>query len=338
MRQRSTRSLLRAAFALALAMAPSGTASRAAAAEGAPGGPIEIAPGVHLLRGAFVPGSQPDGNSVILRGPAGLAVVDTGRHPAHTRRLLDHAQAAGLPVVTVLNTHWHLDHVGGNVLLRREQPGLKVVASDAMGGALADGGFLANYRKQLETMIADPKASEESKAPLRAELALLQAAPALAPDVVVGASGPVELAGRRVDAHVERAATQGDLWLLDRESGVLVAGDLVTLPAPFLDTACPRRWQDALGRIAAAEWRLLVPGHGPPMDRTAFEKWRGAFDALLACGASQRPASECVDGWLRDASGLIEGGHEGLARGLAEYYVGSHLRDAAKTAQLCGGE
>ena len=79
-----------------------------------------------------------------------------------------------------------------------------------------------------------------------------------------------------------------------------------------------------------------VPGHGPPMDRAAFGKWRGAFDALLACGASERPAGECVDGWVRDAGAMLEAGHEGLVRGLGEYYVGSHLRDAEKTAQLCG--
>jgi glyoxylase-like metal-dependent hydrolase (beta-lactamase superfamily II) len=337
MRHRPPRAFRLAALACALALVPATTAARAAGTESGAGKLTELAPGVELLRGAFVPGSQPDGNSVVFRGPAGLAVVDTGRHPAHTRRLLDHAAAAGQPIVAILNTHWHLDHVGGNVLLRREHPSAKVHASDAIRGALAEGGFLASYRAQLETMIADPKGTEESRAPLRAELGLLAAAPALAPDVVVAASGPLELAGRAFDVRLERATTQGDLWVLDRTSGILVAGDLVTLPAPFLDTACPRRWQEALGRLAAAEWRTLVPGHGAPMDRAAFARWRGAFDSLLACGAGERPAAECVEGWIRDAGDLVEPGHEGLVRGMGEYYVTNHLRNAEKTAQLCGG-
>ena len=336
MHRRSTRALLAAALACAPALAPAMAAGETAQAP-PPGALLELAPGVHLLPGAFVPGSQPDGNSVVLRGPAGLAVIDTGRHPAHTRRLIEHAAAAGRPIVAVVNTHWHLDHVGGNVLLRREVPAAKVYASGAIRGALAEGGFLAGYRGQLESMIADAKRSEAEKAPLRAELALLAAAPALAPDVVVEANGPLTLAGRTLDVHLERAATQGDLWLLDRESGVLVAGDLVTLPAPFLDTACPARWKQALARIAAAEWRTLVPGHGPPMSRATFARWNLAFDGLLACAATEEPAAVCVEGWIREAGDLVDPAHGQLVRGMGEYYVTSHLRSAEKTAQLCGG-
>src|SRR5690349_2506517 len=78
-----------------LAAAAMMTASAASAASGdaSPARPrpapdaIEVAPGVHLLRGAFVPGSQPDGNTVILKAPDGLIVIDTGRHAAHTQRI-----------------------------------------------------------------------------------------------------------------------------------------------------------------------------------------------------------------------------------------------------------
>ena len=80
MRRRSTRAWLDAALACALLLAATAAAGETAAA--ATASPLlELAPGVHLLRGAFVPGSQPDGNSVVLRGPAGLAVIDTGRTP-----------------------------------------------------------------------------------------------------------------------------------------------------------------------------------------------------------------------------------------------------------------
>ena len=47
-----------------------------------------------------------------------------------------------------------------------------------------------------------------------------------------------------------RAVTAGDVWLFDPATRVLAAGDLVTLPAPFLDTACPERWKAALDRVA----------------------------------------------------------------------------------------
>jgi glyoxylase-like metal-dependent hydrolase (beta-lactamase superfamily II) len=88
----------------------------------AAGDAIAVAPGIDLLRGRFVLTEQPDGNTTILRAPQGLVVVDTGRHAAHTQRIVDFAAAAGQPVTAVVNTHWHLDHVGGDVMLRRLFP------------------------------------------------------------------------------------------------------------------------------------------------------------------------------------------------------------------------
>jgi hypothetical protein len=54
-------------------------------------------------------------------------------------------------------------------------------------------------------------------------------------------------------------------------------------PAPFFETACPRRWQDALDEVWATPFRLAVPGHGAPMTRDAFDTYRGAFKRFRAC-------------------------------------------------------
>jgi glyoxylase-like metal-dependent hydrolase (beta-lactamase superfamily II) len=295
----------------------------------------EIAPGVHLLRGVYAEGRQPDGNSVVFTAPEGPVVVDTGRHPAHTRAVLDLAASLGGPPRVVVNTHWHLDHVGGNVLVRREHPEVRVLASAAIEGAL--GGFLADYRAYLEGAI--PRAgSDEAAAPLRAELGLIEAGAALAPDEVVSASGTRTLAGRKLELHLEGpAVTAGDLWLFDPASRTLVAGDLVTLPFPFLDTACPRGWQAALGRLAQVDFALLVPGHGAPMDRDAFTAWRRAFDGLLACAGGDDAAAACADRWLADAGALVAEADRDLARRGLLYYLENHLRDEAKIAGLCGG-
>ncbi len=295
----------------------------------------EIAPGVDLLPGAFIPGSQPDGNTVVLRGSDGLVVIDTGRHADHTAAIVEFAHSVNMPVRVVVNTHWHLDHVGGNPRLRAAFPGLLVVSSDAIEGALR--GFLADYRRQLEEMVSSA-ATPEAAQPFRNELAILDDGPALLPDDFVSASSRRTLAGREVDLHLEsHAVTAGDLWLLDPATRVLVAGDLVTLPAPFFDTACPARWQEALARLAAINFTTLVPGHGAPMDRPAFDTYRAAFDGLLDCAATQRTPSECAEGWLSAAGGLIPEADRRLARGLAGYYVEQSLRAApAKVGALCG--
>lgn len=314
---------------LALTAAPAQPQASVAAAA-----PAELAPGIHLIPGRFVPGEQPDGNTVIWTAPEGLVVVDSGRHRDHTQAIVDFARTAKLPVAVVVNTHWHLDHLGGNAMLRREFPRVRVLASDAFAGAL--GGFLARYREYLEGAVA--KAGPEGAANERAELALLDAAPALAPDEVIAASGPRRLAGRELAFTLERnAVTAGDLWLLDRESGVLVAGDLVTLPVPFLDTACPERWRAALDRLARAEFTRLVPGHGPPLDRAGVERYRRAFGALLDCAASDRSKESCAEGWIGDLGPLLPAAEQDFARQLLDYYVETALRAApAARAGLCG--
>ena len=288
--------------------------------------PAALAPGVWWLRGDFEPGRQPDGNSVVLEGPAGLVVVDSGRHAAHTDRLLAFARARGKPVAAVVNTHWHLDHVSGNPRLRAAYPGLVVHASDAIDAALE--GFLARSRAQLATLLERETDAGRERA-LREEIARIDSGAALRPDRVVEAGQSLEFAGRPLQlGYAPHAVTAGDVWVFDPATRTLVAGDLVTLPAPFLDTACARRWQATFERLEAIPFERLVPGHGAPLTRAGFARYRVAFDRLLACAASDAAPARCVDTW-RDAAGALLAGHpEAQVQGLVEYYVTQRLRGA----------
>jgi glyoxylase-like metal-dependent hydrolase (beta-lactamase superfamily II) len=270
----------------------------------------EIVPGIHLIRGRFVPGTQPDGNTVIFDAPEGLIVVDSGRHAAHTQAIVDFAKAAKKPVKAIVNTHWHLDHVGGNVILRREFPEARVYASGAI--AEARKGFLANYRKQLEEMLA----KNPENAAFRSEVALIDAGDKLAPDEIITASGTKTLAGRTLTIELEKdAVTAGDLWIFDPSTGVVVAGDLVTLPAPFLDTANPKKWEAALEKLSKTDFELLIPGHGAPLTKRQFAAYRRAFSNLLACRET------CEDRWIADVGPLMPGEDLKFTRMLMEYYV-----------------
>jgi glyoxylase-like metal-dependent hydrolase (beta-lactamase superfamily II) len=296
-----------------------------------------IAPGVDVVPGTFVAGTQPDGNSVIFSGRDGLVVFDTGRHPEHTQKIVDFATAAKKPVVAIVNSHWHLDHVGGNVRLRKQYPDARVYASGAIDDALH--GFLASYRTQLEDAIAKAGDDAAKTAPWRAEIALIDAGASLVPDERIVEGGSRTIAGRAFRIGYENhAVTAGDVWLYDPATRVLVSGDLVTLPAPLFDTACPERWSAALGRLAAVDFKTLVPGHGAAMRKSDLAIYRHAFDALLACGASSQPKQACIDGWMHDAAPLIPASDEKLARSLLDYYVDQSLRgDAQKRDKLCAG-
>jgi glyoxylase-like metal-dependent hydrolase (beta-lactamase superfamily II) len=294
-----------------------------------------VAPGVDLIPGTFIAGTQPDGNTVIFKGADGLIVFDTGRHPEHTQQIIDFATAAKLPVAAIVNSHWHLDHVGGNVMLRKAYPDARVYASAAIEGAMH--GFLANYRTQLEDAIKQAGDDSAKQAPWRAELALIDAGPILFPDQRIAETSMRTIAGRKLRVGYESdAVTAGDVWLFDPATQVLASGDLVTLPAPLFDTACADHWRGALDRLATVDFKVLVPGHGAPMHRAGFTTYRRAFDHLLDCAAGKQTKQLCIDGWMHDADALIPVSDQKLARSLLDYYIDGNLRgDAAQKNQLC---
>ena len=177
-----------------------------------------VAPDVSVLRGRFVSGAQPDGNSVLLRGRDGLIVVDSGRHAAHTARIVEAARAADLPVVAIVNTHWHLDHVARNTALRAAYPQAEVLASDAIHGALE--GFLADYRAQLVPMLDKREVASELVAEgWRAEIARIDAGAQLIPTRPVTADKATTLAGRRggwASNAMPSAAAMSGCWMSPR--------------------------------------------------------------------------------------------------------------------------
>jgi len=275
---------------------------------------------VSVLRGAFVAGRQPDGNTVLLRAPDGWIVVDSGRHAAHAQRIVDAVRAGGQPVAAIVNTHWHLDHVAGNVPLRAAYPRAEVHAGEAIRDAMA--GFLSGYRRQLVDLIARAPADSADAAGWREELARIDAGPLLYPTRPVTTTGMRTIAGRRLRLGLERnAVSGGDVWLLDPAARVLVAGDLVTLPVPLFDTACPDGWREALARIGRERFDVLVPGHGAVLHRAQFATYRRAFGRLLDCAEGDVGKEACVAGWLEDARPLIPADDVALARALLDDYL-----------------
>jgi glyoxylase-like metal-dependent hydrolase (beta-lactamase superfamily II) len=132
-----------------------------ALAQAAPSAPVarELARDTYLLPGAVPADRGPDGNTVIYVAPAGLIVVDTGRHPWHSDGILNFARERKQSVAVVVNTHWHLDHSSGNGRIKAAHPAAKVYTTTAVTRALAPGGFLARNYDAARAKPPDPKAS-----------------------------------------------------------------------------------------------------------------------------------------------------------------------------------
>jgi glyoxylase-like metal-dependent hydrolase (beta-lactamase superfamily II) len=321
-------------------MVATAAAGIAAAAPAAPSPvkapePQHVAPGVWMIPGGIRTNRQPDGNSVIFEAPDGLIVVDTGRHAWHREAILSLARAQKKDIVAIVNTHWHLDHVSGNPDLRAAYPGLRVYSSAAIDDALT--GFLRASAADSAAYLDDPEIPEETRADIRADLLTIENGAALKPDVVISASGTTTFGGLALSVSlVPDAVTAGDVWLYDPKRRVAVLGDLVTLPAPFLDTACPQGWKAALDEVAATPFEVAIPGHGLPMSRAQFLLYQAAFEAFIACSATTVAGDDCAARWSDSISPLL--GDDPLehkrARGMAVYYV-DLLRDGGGRSKHC---
>ena len=291
-------------------------------------------PAWHLIPGQIDPQGMkgPDGNSIFLDAPDGLILVDTGRHPEHAAALLAYARGRGRPIAAIFNTHWHLDHSTGNTEVRADCPNAPLYASDAIEGALT--GFLPDSRRGAEQALAAGRIPDSMRPELTRAFDVMDHPERLRPTRPVTRPGMQSVAGRRLQVNLAaHAATEGDVWLYDPALRLVIAGDLVVAPVPFMDTACAEGWRAALDRIAATPFTTLIPGHGDVMDRPAFLAWRAAYNAFVDCGQSSRPRGECIAGWRRDAARFIPAGSEALVERLAGYYLDSRLRSSPEERQ-----
>jgi glyoxylase-like metal-dependent hydrolase (beta-lactamase superfamily II) len=280
-----------------------------------------------LISGSVPLDKGPDGNSIILDAPDGLIVVDTGRHPEHSAKILTAARERGRPIAAIVNTHWHLDHTTGNLDLQQAYPTAQVFATNAIDGALVT--YLRQGRERSDKALADPKTPAADRAQIMRGRHRLDHPDTLRPTRPVLRSGQMIIAGRDLDVHVAPfAASEADIWLYDRKERLAVVGDLVVDIVPFMDTACADGWLRALEEIEKTPFVTLVPGHGPAMSRTDFLGWKKAFADFVACGRSQAEKSTCVAGWETGAAGFIDEPHRKYVREAADYYLTTRLRSS----------
>ncbi|MEO7135574.1 MAG: hypothetical protein ABI024_15300, partial [Vicinamibacterales bacterium] len=119
-------------------------------------------------------------------------------------------------------------------------------------------------------------------------------------------SGPMRLAGHPLDVHLtDKAVSDAEVWLFDKATRVAVIGDLVAVPVPYLETACPERWRASLDEVWATTFEIAIPGHGRPMTRAQFDSYRKAYGAFVSCVQSSAAPAQCSSGWVDGIGALI---------------------------------
>ena len=269
-------------------------AATAASAEPFSYSTVKVADGIYLFTESFGH-AVVSGNSLVIVGDDGVAVVDTGHHPDLTRRMVADIKAlTPKPVLYVVNTHWHNDHVAGNFIYAEAFPGVKFVAhaftSQLMdtetrryqgpgctpfinaqiqplrdilaSGQGPEGTPLTDARRaRIQQVVADAEAGIEDCAKFRYKGA----------DLTFEDRVTLRLGNR--DAQVMflgRANTAGDAVVYVPDAKVVATGDIVVHPFPFAFGSYIGEWPVVLRKIVAMNATAIVPGHGPVMHDTSY--------------------------------------------------------------------
>jgi len=205
-----------------------------------------VAPDVYLYRGFF-------SNSVILRCRTGLVVVDTQVSPrAAGRMCAELKRQLHLPVLAVVNTHYHGDHVGGNAAF--EDVPIMGTAACARFVVERD----AERVQYAETF----------------GLAFSEIPPAMAPNLTFEGRHTFTIDDEVFELlQVGRAETPDACILHWPSRGVVACGDGVAtcdypfLGVPFLDEGLrdDGEWLRHLEAILRLRPTVLAPGHGPAL-------------------------------------------------------------------------
>ncbi|MGH9482648.1 MAG: MBL fold metallo-hydrolase [Terriglobales bacterium] len=227
--------------------------AQAAASSSTQSAPARTPPPIHVTQ--LVPNfwllSGDGGNMGLVAPPpdgggAGLLLIDTG-YLERTADLIAAVAAAAPPgaIHTVFNTHWHVDHVGGNPALG--QAGAVIVAQE-------------NVKTRLSETVTVAAMNNRVFQPLP---------PAGRPSRTFTTGGKLATgAGAAEYTHFPTAHTDGDSFIFFPERNILHCGDLFWNGIyPLIDYST-LGW---IGGMAAANEKLLalcdaqtqiIPGHG----------------------------------------------------------------------------
>jgi cyclase len=253
---------------------------------------IKVADGVYAA--IAKPGGLASGNAGFVIGDEGVLIFDTFFTPAALNELIEVIEAqTKLPIKFAVNSHYHLDHTGGNQVLRAR--GVPIIAHDNLmqWQTVKNKRFLpapaelekrrADAAKQLAETPADQK---DKRTQLERQIRRLEAMMTINltnPSVTFGSGAVVLYLGKReVVLATMPGHTGGDVIAYVPDANVVFMGDLGwSRTLPNLVDATVNDWIPTLDKVLTQYGSAkFVPGHGSVATNVELKDFRDYLDDL----------------------------------------------------------
>jgi cyclase len=253
---------------------------------------VKVADGVYAAIAKS--GGLASGNAGFVIGNDGVLIFDTFFTPAAIEELISEIQTlTKLPIKFAVNSHYHLDHTGGNqVLVAR---GIPVIAHDnVMKWQTTKNKRFLPAPEELQKRKADaakllsetPEDQKDKRAQLERQIRRLDAMMAikLTNPTKTFSSGTMrlKLGKREVILATLPGHTGGDVFAYVPDANVVFTGDLGwSKTLPNLVDATVNDWIPTLDQILREHpASKFVPGHGNVAEASDIKGFRNYLDDL----------------------------------------------------------
>lgn len=187
-------------------------------------------------------------NAGVVVTDAGVVVIDALGSPSLAQLLMRQVRKiTDKPVITVITTHYHADHVFGLQLFKEQ--GAEIIAP--AGAEKYLNSQSAKDRLEERRLSLDPWVNDDTHL--------------VWPDRFVDKHEQFELGGVQFEMTVVGDAhSDADMTIYVKNDRVLYSGDVIFEGRiPFLGSSNTRLWLQTLKQMDSSELKALVPGHGP---------------------------------------------------------------------------
>jgi cyclase len=261
----------------------------------------KLAEGVYEIQHPAA-GGNVNGNTTVIIGGRQVFVVDTCYLPSVAREdIAQIRQWTDKPVSFVLNTHFHNDHNLGNRAYMDAFPALTIIAHVETkkemdifgpGSAMRAERDITSLQKMLDTgkTLDGQTLTDDDKKQVKDALARRMPAVEEVRKVQFQSATltfehdfSIDLGGREVQVKfLGRGNTPGDAIAYLPKEKIVVAGDLVVYPIPYIYDGYPSEWIQTLQNLAQLDADTIVPGHGPVMhDKTYLYLMRDFMNSAV---------------------------------------------------------